>query len=177
MFMGSLRNSPAGSRAGEDEDEDDEEALMLGERVGGVPGSWLCSEDIWRPSLSLCFFFFCCCCPPSPHKGSLDGDDEGLLKSTEVELAEAMLASRLARRGVRRTLLLSEDMALKLAVRPRNPLPCLQEIHLIRKHSPKVDTEEKLVSDYTNPANKCSATAAWPLETCRFNSNLKHFYV
>lgn len=46
MFMGSLRNSPAGSRAGEDEDDDDEEALMLGERVGGVPGSWFCSEDI-----------------------------------------------------------------------------------------------------------------------------------
>lgn len=121
MFMGSLRNSPAGSRAGEDEDDDDEEALMLGERVGGVPGSW--------PSLSLCFFF--CCCPLSPDRGSLDGDDEGLLRSTEVELAEAMLASRLARRGVRKTLLLSEDMALKLAVRPLNPLPCLQEINSV----------------------------------------------
>lgn len=46
MFMGSLRSSPAGSWAGEDEDDDDEEALMLGERVGGVPGSWLCSEGI-----------------------------------------------------------------------------------------------------------------------------------
>lgn len=44
MFMGSLRSSPAGSRAGDDEDEDDEEALMLGERVGGVDGSWLCSD-------------------------------------------------------------------------------------------------------------------------------------
>lgn len=129
MFMGSLRNSPAGSRAGEDEDDDDEEALMLGERVGGVPGSWLCSEDVCRPSLSLCFFV--CCCPLSPDRGSLDGDDEGLLRSTEVELAEAMLASRLARRGVRKTLLLSEDMALKLAVRPLNPLPCLQEINSI----------------------------------------------
>lgn len=43
MFMGSLRSSPAGSRAGDDEDEDDEEALMLGERVGGVDGSWPCS--------------------------------------------------------------------------------------------------------------------------------------
>lgn len=46
MFMGSLRSSPAGSWAGEDEDDDDEEALMLGEPVGGVPGSWLCSEGI-----------------------------------------------------------------------------------------------------------------------------------
>lgn len=44
MFMGSLRSSPAGSRAGDDDDEDDEEALMLGERVGGVDGSWLCSD-------------------------------------------------------------------------------------------------------------------------------------
>lgn len=46
MFMGSLRNSPDGSRAGEDEDDDDEEALMLGERVSGDSGSWLFSGDM-----------------------------------------------------------------------------------------------------------------------------------
>lgn len=116
MFMGSLRSSPAGSRAGDDDDDDDEEALMLGERVGGVQGGRLCSDGTWRPSL-----------PPSPDKGSLDGDSEGLRDSPVVEVVEATAASRLARRGVRRTLLLSEDMALRLALRPLSPLPCLEE--------------------------------------------------
>ncbi len=116
MFMGSLRSSPAGSRAGDEDDDDDEEALMLGERVGGVQGVRLCSDGTSRPSL-----------PRSPDKGSLDGDSEGLRDSPVVEVGEATAASRLARRGVRRTLLLSEDMALRLALRPLSPLPCLEE--------------------------------------------------
>ncbi len=111
MFRGSLRSSPAGSRAGDDDDEDDEEALILGERVGGVP------------SLSPSF----CSLLPSPDKGSLDGDSEGLRDSAGVDAVEETAASRLARRGVRRTLLLSEDMALRLALRPLSPLPCLKE--------------------------------------------------
>lgn len=40
MFMGSLRSSPRGSRAGDEEDDEDEEALKLGEQVGGE----LCSH-------------------------------------------------------------------------------------------------------------------------------------
>lgn len=44
MFMGSLRSSPAGSRASDDDDDDEEEALMLGEQVGGVQGGRLCSD-------------------------------------------------------------------------------------------------------------------------------------
>lgn len=123
MFMGSLRSSPTGSRAGDDDDDDDEEALMLGERVGGVQGGRLCSDGTWRLSMSPSFSSL----PPSPVKGSLDGDSEGLRDSPEVEVVEATAASRLARRGVRRTLLLSEDMALRLALRPLSPLPCLEE--------------------------------------------------
>lgn len=122
MFKGSLRSSPAGSRAGDDDDDEEEEALMLGERVGGVHGSGLCSDGTWRPSLSPSFSSF----TPFPDKGSLDGDSEGLRESPGVEFVEATAASRLARRGVRRTLLLSEDMALRLALRPLNPLPCLE---------------------------------------------------
>lgn len=123
MFMGSLRSSPAGSRAGDDDDDDDEEALMLGERVGGVLGGRLCSDGTWRPSLSPSFTSL----PPCPDKGSLDGDSEGLRDSPGVEVVEATAASLLARRGVRRTLLLSEDMALRLALRPLSPLPCLKK--------------------------------------------------
>ena len=122
MFMGSLRSSPAGSRAGDDDDDDDEEALMLGERVGGVQGGRLWSDGNRRPSLSPSFSSL----PRSPDKGSLDGDSEGLRDSAGVEVVEATAASRLARRGVRRTLLLSEDMALRLALRPLSPLPCLE---------------------------------------------------
>lgn len=123
MFMGSLRSSPTGSSAGDDDDDDDEEALMLGERVGGVQGSRVCSDRPWGPSLSPSFS------SPriSPDRGSLDGDSEGLRDSPDVEVAETTAASRLARRGVRRTLLLSEDMALILALRPLSPLPCLEE--------------------------------------------------
>lgn len=122
MFMGSLRSSPTGSRAGDDEDDEDEEALMLGERVGGVQGSRLCSDGSWGLSLPLSFSS-----PgPSPERGSLDGDSEGLRDSPDVEVVEATAASRLERRGVRRTLLLSEDMALRLALRPLSPLPCLE---------------------------------------------------
>lgn len=123
MFMGSLRSSPTGSRAGEDDDDDDEEALMLGERAGGVHGNRFCSDDTGRPSLSPSFSSF----TPSPDKGSMDRDSEGLRESPGVEFDEAIAASRLARRGVRRTLLLSEDMALRLAQRPLSPLPCLEE--------------------------------------------------
>lgn len=36
------------------------------------------------------------------------------------------MANRLARRGVRRIRLLSDDMALRLALRPLSPLPCLK---------------------------------------------------
>ena len=122
MFMGSLRSSPAGSRAGDDDDDDDEEALMLGERVGGVQGVRVCSDGSWRPSLLSSFSSF----PPSPDRGSLDGDSEGLRDSPGVEVVEATAARRLARRGVRRTLLLSVDMALRLALRPLSPLPCLE---------------------------------------------------
>lgn len=58
----------------------------------------------------------------------MDGDSEGLRDSAGVEeVEEATAASRLARRGVRRTLLLSEHMALRLALRPLSPLPCLEE--------------------------------------------------
>lgn len=119
--MGSRRSSPAGSRAGDDDDDDDEEALMLGERVGGVLGGGLCSDDACRPSLSS----FLSSTLPSPDKGSLDGDCEGLRDPPGVKFAETTAASRLARRGVRKTLLVSEDMALRLALRPRSPLPCL----------------------------------------------------
>lgn len=116
MFMGSLRSSPDGSRAGDDEDDDDEEALTVGERVGGV-------HSTWPASLSPSRFSF----PASLDKGSLDGDSEGLRDSPGEELVDATVASRLARRGVRKTLLLSEDMALGLALRPLSPLPCLEE--------------------------------------------------
>lgn len=82
----------------------------------------------------------------------MDGDDEGLLKSDGVELVEAMLARRLASRGVRRTLLLSEDMALKLAARPLSPLPCLPEeklIYFFLNLPKKVDMKSRLVSDWS----------------------------
>lgn len=36
MFMGSLRSSPRGSRAGDEEEDEVEEALVLGEEVGGA---------------------------------------------------------------------------------------------------------------------------------------------
>lgn len=124
MFMGSLRSSPAGSMAGDDDDDDDEEALILGDRVGGVQGGRLCSDGTWRPSTVSPSFSSP---PPPPDRGSLDGDSEGLRDSTGVEVVEETAASRLARRGVRRTLLLSEDMALRLALRPLSPLPCLEE--------------------------------------------------
>ena len=117
MFIGSLRSSLAGSSAGDDDDDDDEEALILGERVGGVQARGFCSDGTWRPSFSSP--------PPSLHRSSLDGDSEGLLDSPEFEVADATAASRLARRGVRRTLLLSKDMALRLAATPLSPLPCL----------------------------------------------------
>lgn len=127
MFIGSLRSSPAGSRAGDDDDDDDEEALMLGERVGGVQGVRDCSDGTWGPSLLPTFSS-----PrPSPERGCLDGDSEGLRDSPDTEVVEATAASRLARRGVRRTLLLSEDMALRLALRPLSPLPCLEEKTII----------------------------------------------
>lgn len=123
MFIGSLRNSPAGSRAGDDDDDDDEEALMLGERVGGVQGSRVCSFGTWGLSLFPSFS-----APRlSPERGTLDGDSEGLGDSPDIEVVEVTAASLLARRGVRRTLLLSEDMALRLAVRPLSPLPCLEK--------------------------------------------------
>lgn len=121
MFIGSLRSSPAGSRAGDDDDDDDEEALILGERVGGVQTGRPFSDGTWRPSLSPSFSSS----PPSLHRCSLDGDAEGLRDSPGVKVVEATAASRLARRGVRRTLLLSEDMALRLAVTLLSPLPCL----------------------------------------------------
>lgn len=116
MFMGSLRSSPAGSMAGDEDDDDDEEALMLGERVGGVLGGRLCSDGTSFSTLRL-----------PPCKGSLDGDSEGVNDSPGVEVVEATAASRLARRGVRRTLLLSVHMALRLELRPLRPLPCLEE--------------------------------------------------
>lgn len=122
MFKGSLRSSLAGSRAGEDDEDDDEEALMLGERVGGVQGSMLCSDGTLGASLSPSFSSL----PPSLDKGSFDGDSEELRDSAGVEVVEATAASLLARRGVRRTLLLSEDMALRLALRPLSPRPCLR---------------------------------------------------
>lgn len=124
MFMGSLRSSLAGSKAGDDEDDDDEEALILGDRVGGVHAGRLCSGGNWGPSLSLSFS-----CPSTfpTDRGSLDGDSEELRDSRGDEVVEATAASRLARRGVRRTLLLSEDMALRHALRPLSPLPCLEE--------------------------------------------------
>lgn len=125
--MGSLRSSPTGSRAGDDDDDDDEEALMLGERVGGVQGGRLCSDGTWRPSLSPSLSPSFSSLLSSPDRGSLDGDCEGLRDSPGVKVVEATAASRLARRGVRRTLLLSEDMALRLALRALSPLPCLEE--------------------------------------------------
>lgn len=155
MFMGSLRSSPAGSRAGDDDDDDDEEALMLGERVGGVHGSRLCSDGTWRPSPSPFFSSLL----PSPDKGSLDGDSEGLRDSPGVEFVKATAASRLARRGVRRTLLLSEDMALILALRPLSPLPCLEE-----KQS-ELDVLTRICSRYSptlvfGPTSSCSKTVS-----------------
>lgn len=123
MFMGSLRSSPDGSRAGDDDDDDDEEALMLGERVRGVPGNRVGSHGTWGLSLFPSFS-----APRlSPQRGSLDGDSEGLRDSPDIGVVEVTVASRLARRGVRRTLLLSEDMALRLALRPLSPLPCLEK--------------------------------------------------
>lgn len=120
MFMGSLRSSPCGSRAGDDEDEEDEEALMLGDRVGGVPGGRACSNGAsLHTSLSSP--------SPSPDSGSLDGDAEGLRDPPGEEVGEAAATSRLERRGVRRTLLLSEDTALRLALMLRRPRPCLQD--------------------------------------------------
>ena len=123
MFMGSLRSSPAGSRAGDDDDDDDEEALILGDRVGGVQVGRPCSGGTWGLSLSPSFS----ASTLPADRGSLDGDSEGLREFPDDELVEAIVASRLARRGVRRTLLLSEDMALRLALRPLSPLPCLEE--------------------------------------------------
>lgn len=123
MFRGSLRSSPGGSWAGDDDDDDEEEALMLGERVGGVQVGRLVSDGTIRPSLSPSLYSLL----PSPERGSLDGDSEGLRDSLGVEVVEATLANLLARRGVRRTLLLSEDMALRLALRPLSPLPCLRK--------------------------------------------------
>lgn len=101
---------------------------MLGEPVGGVLCSRLCSDGTWGASLSLSFSSF----PPTPDKGSLDGDSEGLRDTPGVEFVEVTAAIRLARRGVRRILLLSEDMALILALRPLSPLPCLEKKMSIR---------------------------------------------
>ncbi|TNN45320.1 hypothetical protein EYF80_044461 [Liparis tanakae] len=58
-------------------------------------------------------------------RGSLEGDCEGLRDPPGLKLAAATAARRRARRGVRKTLLLSADMALRLALRPRSPRPCL----------------------------------------------------
>lgn len=96
---------------------------MLGEPVGGVLCSMLCSDGTWGTSLSLSFSSF----PPRPNKGSLDGESEGLRDTPGVEFVEVTAAIRLARRGVRRILLLSEDMAFILALRPLSPLPCLEK--------------------------------------------------
>lgn len=109
MFMGSLRSSPDGSRAGDDDEEDDEEALMLGELGGGVHG-------VCRTSLSTFFSSL----PAFPDERSLDGES---CDSSGAERAEETAASRLARRGVRRILPLSEGGAL----RPLSPLPCLKQ--------------------------------------------------
>lgn len=122
MFMGSLRSSLAGSIAGDDDDDDDEEALILGERDGGVQTGRTCSGGTWRFSRSRSFSSRVTSLP----RGSLDGDSEGLRDSPEVEVVEAIAASRLASRGVRRTLLLSKDMALRLALTPLRPRPCLE---------------------------------------------------
>lgn len=113
MFMGSLRSSPGGSRAGDEDEEEEEEALTLGELGSGVPG--VC----WT-SLSASFSSL----PPFPDEPSLDGAS---CHSSGAERAEETVASRLARRGVRRILPLSEDMALTLALRPLSPLPCLKQ--------------------------------------------------
>lgn len=96
---------------------------MLGEPVGGVLCRRLCSDGTWGASLSLSLSSF----SPTPDKGSLDGDSEGLRDTPGVEFAEVTAAILLARRGVRRILLLSEDMALILALRPLSPLPCLEK--------------------------------------------------
>lgn len=124
MFMGSLRSSLAGSIAGDDDDDDDEEALILGERDGGVQTGRPCSGGTWRFSRSRSRSFSSRV--TSLPRGSLDGDSEGLRDSPEVEVVEAIAASRLASRGVRRTLLLSKDMALRLALTPLRPRPCLE---------------------------------------------------
>lgn len=86
---------------------------MLGELGGGVHG-------VWGTSLSTSFSSL----PPSPAKYSLDWES---CDSSGAERLEETVASRLARRGVRRILLLSEDMALRLAWRPLSPLPCLKK--------------------------------------------------
>lgn len=85
---------------------------MLGELGGGVHGAW------WT-SLSTSFSSL----PPSPGELSLDAES---WDSSGAERLEEAAASRLARRGVRRILLLSEDVALRLALRPLSPLPCLE---------------------------------------------------
>lgn len=101
--MGSLRSSLAGSREGDEDDDNDEEALMLSEWVGGVHDGRLCSDGTWTPFVSPSFSSL----PPSPDKGSLEGESEGLPDSPGVELFETTAPSCLAR--------------LK-------PLPCLEEI-------------------------------------------------
>lgn len=55
------------------------------------------------------------------------GGAEGLRDSLGVEVVEVTAASRLDKCGVRRTLLLSEDMALRVALRPFSPRPCLED--------------------------------------------------
>lgn len=112
MFMGSLRSSPGGSRAGDEDEEDEEEALMLGELGGGVHGAGCTSLSTSFSSTPPA--------PPLPDELSLDGE---YCDSSGAERAEETVASRRARRGVRSILPLSEDMAL----RPLRPLPCLKQ--------------------------------------------------
>lgn len=57
----------------------------------------------------------------------MNGAAELLWDSPGEVVVEVTVASRLDKRGVRRTLLLSDDMALRLALRPRSPLPCLEK--------------------------------------------------
>lgn len=110
--MGSLRSSLGGSRAGDEDEEDEEEALMLGEVGGGVHGAGCTSLSTSFSSTPPS--------PPLPDELSLDGE---YCDSSGAERAEETVASRRARRGVRSILPLSEDMAL----RPLRPLPCLKQ--------------------------------------------------
>lgn len=124
MFMGSLPSAPTGSGAVDDDDDDDDEALILGECVGSVHGGRFCSGATLRPLMCPSLFLLL----PASGEGSLHRDWEELCDPRGVEVAGGeTVASLLVRRGVRRMLLLSEDMALRLALSPRIPLPCLEE--------------------------------------------------